>query len=195
MVASAQNDQWVDLWDGVTGQAAGRHRVPDRYGVVDSVRFSGDNTRLVVGTRQGWVYAVDASTLKVVGKPVRVKAGTPMLGLAANGDGARALVWLDRKLQLLDLAGAGCPRPSIPGFDAHSLGLDARREGRRRGRQQPLPGRPRHGRFPGSRDLSTRDRFPGPAFAGGSGIQFSPDGERFATSGPDRVGLWDVRTA
>ena len=61
MFASAQNDQWVDLWDGATGQAAGQHRVPDRYGVVDSVKFSGDGTRLVVGTHRGWVYSVDAS--------------------------------------------------------------------------------------------------------------------------------------
>ena len=88
IVASAQNDQWVDLWDGATGQAAGRHRVPDRYGVVETVRFSGDSTRLVVGTHQGWVYAVDASTLEVLGKPVQVKAGVPMRGLAANGDGS-----------------------------------------------------------------------------------------------------------
>ena len=75
MVASAHNDQWVDLWDGGTGQPVGQHRVPDRYGVVNVARFSGDSTRLVVGTLQGWVYAVDASTYEVVGTPVQVKPG------------------------------------------------------------------------------------------------------------------------
>ena len=194
-VASAQNDQWVDLWDGVTGQAAGRHRVPDRYGVVESVRFSGDSTRLVVGTHQGWVYAVDASTLEVLGKPVQVKADVPMRGVAANGDGARALVWIDRKLQLLDLEAGRVLESVDPGFVAASrawapdgnavvvVGKDPSRDG--------------HGTIAllDPQTLTTRSRVTGPEVAVGGGIQFSPDGERFTTSGDsDRVGLWDART-
>ena len=120
VLASAWNDQWVDLWDGLTGKDAGRHRVPDRYGVVDSVRFSGDGTRLVVGTHLGWVYAVDASTLQVLGKPVQVKAGLPTYGLAANGDGAQALVRIDGTLRLLDLMQGRVIRTADPGFFAES---------------------------------------------------------------------------
>ena len=194
-VASAQNDQWVDLWDGVTGQPARRHPVPDRYGIVDSVRFSGDSTRLVVGTHQGWVYAVDASTLEVLGKPVQVKAGVPIYGLAANSDGARALVWIDRELQLLDLMQGRVLTTADPGLDAESwawtpdgkavvvLGNNSSQDG--------------HGTVaflePG--DLSTKSKTSGPHIPGGSWIQFSPDGGRFATFGSDRVGLWDVMTA
>ena len=45
-------------------------------------------------------------------------------------------------------------------------------------------------------DLSTKYRVAGPDTSlVASGIQFSPDGERFATSGSDRVGLWDVDTS
>jgi DNA-binding SARP family transcriptional activator/WD40 repeat protein len=195
VVASAQNDQWVDLWDGVTGESAGRHRVPDRFGVVDSVRFSGDSTRLVVGTHQGWVYAVDAATLEVVGTPVRVKARVPTYGLATNGDGARALVWIDRRLHLLDLSAGRVLSSVDPGFDVDSwawlpdgtalvvVGSDPLQDG--------------HGTiaYLDPQTLATRSRVSGPEVAGG-GIQFSPDGKRFVTSEDSgRLGVWDARTA
>ena len=194
MFASVQNDQWVDLWDAATGQAAGQHRVPDRYGIVETVKFSGDGTRLVVGTHQGWVYSVDASTLEILGKPVQVKAGVPMRGLAANGDGTRALVWIDRKLRLLDLVQGLVLETADPGLDVEGwawmpdgktvvvVGSDPSQDG--------------HGTvaFLDPNTLSTRSRTSGPHIAGGFMIQFSPDGERFATSGSGRVGLWDART-
>ena len=194
MFASVQNDQWVDLWDPATGQAAGQHRVPDRYGVAESVKFSGDGTRLVVGTQQGWVYTVDATTLEILGKPVRVKAGVPMRGLAANGDGARALVWIDRKLRLLDLKQGQVLQTADPGLDVEGwawepddktvvlVGSDPSKDG--------------HGTvaFLDPNTLTTRSNPSGPHIAGGYMIQFSPDGQRFTTSGSGRVGLWDART-
>jgi WD40 repeat protein len=194
MVASAHNDQWVDLWDGVTGKAVGQHRVPHRYGVVDSAAFSGDGSRLVVGTHLGWVYAVDASTLEVIGKPVQVKAGVPTYGLAVNGDGSRALVWIDRRLQLLDLSAGRVVDTTDPRFDVASwawlpdgkavvvVGSDPTQDG--------------HGTvaFLDPQTLATRSRLSGPQVAGGWWIQFSSDGTRFTTSGSDRVGLWDART-
>ena len=191
VVAHAQNDQWVDLWDGVTGHTAGRHRVPDRYGVVESVRFSGDNARLVVGTHQGWVYAVDGSTLKVVGKPVPVKVGVPVRGLAANSDGARALVWTDRKLQLLDLMQGRVLKTVDPGFYAESWAWTP--DGKAVVVVGSIPSQDGYGTvaFLDPGDLSTKSREAGPHIAWGS-IQFSPDGERFTTSGSDRVGLWQV---
>jgi DNA-binding SARP family transcriptional activator/WD40 repeat protein len=192
--ASVQNDQWVDLWDAVTGRAAGQHRVPDRYGVVESVKFSGDGARLVVGTHQGWVYTVDASTLKILGKPVEVKASVPVRGLAANHDGARALVWIDRTLRLLDLMQGRVLKTADPGLDVEGwawmpdgktvvvVGSDPSQEG--------------HGTvaFLDPTSLSTRSTTSGPHIAGGYAIQFSPDGGQFTTSGAGRVGLWDVRT-
>ena len=192
VVASTQNDQWVDLWDGVTGQAAGRHRVPDRYGVAETVRFSGDNARLVVGTHQGWVYAVDATTLKVVGKPVQVKAGVPMRFLAANGDGARALVWIDRKLQLLDLMHGRVLKTADPGFYAESWAWTPDGKAIVVVGSMPNPGRLRHGRNPGSgRPVDEVQADPGHTFPGDRSSS-PPMAQRFATSGDDRVGLWDV---
>ncbi|WP_345201531.1 BTAD domain-containing putative transcriptional regulator [Fodinibacter luteus] len=193
VVASAQNDHWVDLWDGVTGKAAGRHRVPDRFGVVDSVKFSGDSTRLVVGTHLGWVYSVDASTLGVVGTPVQVKARVPTYGLAANADGSRAIVWIDRRLQLLDLSSGRVLVRADPGFDVTDwawsadgtavvvLGRDPSQDGQ--GTIAQLD----------PESLTTRSGWSGPQVVAGS-IQFSPDGQRFTTSGSERVGLWDTRT-
>jgi WD40 repeat protein/DNA-binding SARP family transcriptional activator len=192
MVASAQDDQWVDLWDGATGQRAGRHRVPDRYGVVNSVAFSGDSTRLVVHTRSSWVYAVDVSTLQVVGEPVEGKAGTPAYGVAANGDGTRAMVRVDRRLQLLDLEAGRVAQSVDPRLDDFSWAWSPD------DKAVVVAGTNRshngHGTvaFLDTDTLATTDRFSGPQVAGGFVIQFSSDGTRFTTSGSDRVGLWNM---
>ena len=193
MFASVQNDQWVDLWDATTGQAAGQHRVPDRYGVVESVRFSGDGTRLVVGTHQGWVYTVEASTLEILGTPVQVKAGVPMRGLAANGDGTRALVWIDSTLRLLDLVQGQVLETADPGLDVEGWAWTP--DGKTVVVVGSDPSQDGHGTvaFLDPNTLSTRSRTSGPHIAGGFMIQFSPDGERFTTSGSGRVGLWDAR--
>ncbi len=194
MVASAQNDQWVDLWDGASGQAADRHRVPDHNGAVHSVVFSGDSTRLAVGTHRGRVYAVDVRTLKVVGKPVQVPEGVPVQGLATNRDGTRALIWIDRRLQLLDLEVGRVARFVEPGFEVTAWAWSPD------GKAVVVVGSDRsqngHGTvaFLDPDTLATRDLFAGPNIAGGWDIQFSPDGGRFATSGSDRVGLWDIHT-
>jgi WD40 repeat protein len=193
VVASAQNDQWVDLWDGATGQAAGQHRVPDRFGVVESVTFSGDSARLVVGTHQGWVYSVDASSLELLGMPVRVKADVPMRGIATNGDGARALVWIDRKLQLLDLEAGRVLERVDPGFAVASWAWSP--DGKTVVVVGSDPAQDGHAMVAllDPQTLATRSRFTGPEVVVGA-IQFSSDGQWFTTSGPDRVGLWDSPT-
>ena len=198
MVASAQNDQWVDLWDGTTGKVAGQHRVPQRYGVVDSVDFSGDSRRLVVGTHNGWVYAVDLASMNVVGVPVQVHAGVPIYGgVAANRDGTRALVWIDRKLQLLDLTRGRVITTREPGFQVDSYAwMPDNKTIVARGPSTTSDGDGSIALLePG--DLSTRSTDSGPHVpTGGWFIQFSPDGTQFATSGgSDRVSLWDGRTA
>jgi WD40 repeat protein len=150
----------------------------------------------VVGTHQSSVHAVDAFTLDVVGTPVQVRAGVPTYGLAANGDGARALVWVDRKLQLLDLSAGRVVGSADPGFNLASwawapdgkavvvVGSDPSRDGY--GTVALLD----------PQTLAKRSGVSGPEVAVGWWIQFSPDGERFTTSGgPDRVGPWDTRTA
>jgi WD40 repeat protein len=192
-MASAHEDQWVDLWDGATGRAVGRHRVPDRYGVADSVRFSGDSTRLVVGTMKGWVYAVDSSSLQIVSRAVQVKADVPTHGVAANSNGTRALVWIDHRLHLLALDSGRVIHSVDPRLDVNGwtwlpdgkavvvVGTDPSQDG--------------HAAvaFLDPEALSTRSEVSGPQVAGGGWIQFSSDGTRFTTSGGDRVGLWDVR--
>ena len=149
--------------------------MPERYGVVESVKFSGDGTRLVVGTHRGWVYSVDASTLEILGTPLPVKVDVPMRGLAANGDGARALVWIDRKLRLLDLMRGLVLETADPGLDVEGwawipdekavvvVGGDPSQDG--------------HGTvaFLDPNTLSTRSRTSGPHIAGGSIVL--PDGE------------------
>ncbi len=194
MVASVQDDQWVDLWDGATGQRAGQHRVPDGYGVVNSVAFSGDSTRLLVHTRPGWVYAVDASTLQVVGEPVRAEVGTPTYGLAANGDGTRGMLGLDRRLQLLDLQAGRVTRTVGTGLDDFSWAWSPDEKavivaGTNRSHNGS------HGTvaFLDPDTLAMTDRFSGPQVAAASVIQFSSDGTRFTISGSDRVGLWDAQ--
>ncbi|MFW5471631.1 BTAD domain-containing putative transcriptional regulator [Knoellia sp. CPCC 206435] len=193
-VASAHNDQWVDLWDGATGRSLGQHRVPDRYGIVYSVAFSGDSRRLLVGTHQGWVYAVDASTLEIVGEPVQVKAGVPALAVASNAEGSRALVSFDHNLQLLDLDRGRVLKTTDPPFDVEGwawlpdgsaivvTGTDRSRDG--------------HGTIAllDPQALSVRETRSGPRVAGGEWIRFSRDGERFVISGFEQVGLWAVDT-
>lgn len=192
-VATAWNDQWVDLWDAVTGKPTGRHRVPDRYGVADSVKFSSDGARLVVGTHQGWVYAVDASTLQILGKPVQVKAGLPTYGLAANGDGRQALVRVDSEIRLLDLQQGRVAKTVELGFfpeswawtpDQTDIVVVGTVESQDSGAIAIL----------GPSDLSVRVTKSGPNLLYG-GIQFSPDGDQFMTTGAGRAGLWDVATA
>jgi DNA-binding beta-propeller fold protein YncE len=157
---------------------------------VNSVAFSGDNTRLVVHTRPGWVYAVDVSTLQVVGEPVRAEAGTPTHGLAANGDGTRAIVRLDRRLRLLDLQAGRVTRTVGTGLDDFSWAWSPDEKA------VVVAGtnRSHNGRgtvaFLDPDTLATTDRFSGPQVAGGLVIQFSSDGTRFTISGSDRVGLW-----
>jgi WD40 repeat protein len=123
-----------------------------------------------------------------------VKAHAPTYGLAANGDGTRALVWIDRKIQLLDLNVGRVVQTADPGLNVDSfswlpdgkavvvVGSDPSQDG--------------HGTvaFLDPNTLSTRVRTSGPHIAGGWSIQFSPDGEQFTTSGSGRVGLWDART-
>jgi WD40 repeat protein len=115
-------------------------------------------------------------------------------GLATNSDGSRALVWFGRKLLLLNLEAGRVERVTELGFDVTAwtwspdgkavvvVGSDRSRNG--------------HGTvaFLDPETLAIRDMFAGPNVAGGWYIQFSPDGRRFATSGSERVGLWDIHT-
>ena len=148
----------------------------------------------MVGTQKGWVYAVDASTLTVLGTPVQVKADVPMRYLAANGDGARALVRIDRKLQLLDLMQGRVLNTVDPGFYAESWAWTP--DGKAIVVVGSTPSQDGYGTvaFLDPGDLSTKSTEAGPHIPWSrEAIRFSPDGERFAISGHDRVGLWNVK--
>ena len=123
-----------------------------------------------------------------------MKADVPIRSLAASGDGERALVWIDSKLQLLDLAQGRVLKTADPGLGAEGLawtpdgktvvlvGADPSQDG-----QGTVA-------FLDPSTLTTVSRSAGPHIAGGYMIQFAPDGRQFATSGSQRVGLWDART-
>jgi WD40 repeat protein len=193
MAASVQGGQWVDLWDRDTGRLAAQHAVPERYGALDSVAFSGDGARVVVGTHKGWVHSIDLASMKPVGKPVLVKAQVPVAYSAANRDGSRALAWVGDRVHLLDLVVGSVLRSVDVGFDVEALGWSPD------GQSVIVSGSDVTGdgattvAFLDPETLATLERSSGAHTAGGGYIQFSLDGARFVTAGSGRVALWDAR--
>jgi len=193
MVASVQSDQWVDLWDRESGRLAGRHRVPERYGVLDSVGFSHDSSRLVVGTHLGWVHTVNLASMELAGEPILVKARIPVMLSAANRNGSRALVWVGGRVHLLDVSAGSVLRTVDVGFNVASMAWSPD------GRTVVVAGNDLTGDGSATvalldpATLTTRFRSTGSHTAGVGLIQFSLDGGRFVTAGEGRVGLWETR--
>jgi WD40 repeat protein len=191
-VASVQDDQWVDVWDRDTGRLHARHRLPDRYGVLDSVAFSGDSTRLVVGTHRGWVHTVDLASSRPVAEPVLVRPDLPVIFTAANRDGSRAITWVGGKVNLVDTSSGSVRRAVDVGFTLSSVAWSPD------GRTVVVGGRdvPDDNRAVVSvldpDSLATTTTFSGEQTSVGEVIQFSPDGEQFVTAGSGGVSLWQA---
>ncbi|HET7276674.1 MAG TPA: BTAD domain-containing putative transcriptional regulator [Dermatophilaceae bacterium] len=195
VAASVQGDQWVDFWDRTTAQRLSRYQAPASQGVLHKVTFSGDGSRVVLGTDSGWVHTIDTSSLRPAGPPIRVKPGSPVDGAAVNRDGSRAVVNAGGTIQLLDLRAGRVLRTVDPGFVVSALewspdgtfvvvvGADYTRD------------EPATVAVVDPATLATRMRASG-AHTGGNGylIQFSPGGDRFLTAGGGQVGLWDSST-
>ena len=194
MVASVQFDQWVDLWDPDTGRLQARYRVPDRYGVLDSVGWSGDSTRLVVGTHLGWVHTVELATMQPASQPVLVKAKVPVAYSAANQDGTRAIAWVKGLVNLVDVARGSVLRSVDVGFSLGSMGWSPD------GRTVVVAGQDLVGdgtvkvAVLDPQTLATTSTFSGPQTSAYDVISFSADGAHFVTVGGGGVTLWAARS-
>ena len=194
MVASVQADGWVDLWDRDTGKLQARHRVPDQYGVLDSVTFSGDSARVVVGTHLGWVYTVDLASMKPAADPVLVASGVPVIFTAANRAGTRVIASVSGKVNLVDTSAGSVRRAVDVGFTIHSLAWSPD------DRTVVVAGHDVAGDGHAAvsvldqESLAAISQFTGTQTSAGEVIQFSHDGEQFLTAGSGGVSLWQART-
>ena len=92
MIAVVHGDQSARLWDRRTGRLLAEPKVPKVHGVTNGVAFSGDGSRVVVGTDKGWVHSFNTSSGSSVGTPLRVMADLPAPASASTATGAgRAL--------------------------------------------------------------------------------------------------------
>ncbi|WP_161988528.1 BTAD domain-containing putative transcriptional regulator [Pedococcus bigeumensis] len=193
MVASVQSDQWVDLWDRDTGRLHARYRVPDRYGVLDRVGFSGDSTRLVLGTHLGWVHTVELASMELAAAPVLVKAKVPVAFTTVNRDGNRAIVWVGGLVNLVDIPGGSVQRSVHVGFSLGSMAWSPD------GKTVVVAGQDLAGdgilrvSVLDPHTLATTRTFSGSQASGYDLIAFSVDGERFVTVGGGGVSLWQAR--
>ncbi|MEO7422846.1 MAG: BTAD domain-containing putative transcriptional regulator [Ornithinibacter sp.] len=195
IVATVHGDQSARLWDRRSGRLVAEVRVPTEHGVPDGVAFSGDGSRVVVGTDKGWVHTFSTSSGKTVGTPLTVIPGVPAPSFGVNRDGSRTLSSAGGKVQLLDLAAGRTLRSADVGFQINSFawspdetavavsGNDNKVDlSRRVGLLDP-------------KTLRVRSVTSGEQSAGGWGISYSPDGSQFVTATEGLVSLWDARTA
>ncbi len=193
--AVAQPDYTVRRFDRSTGKLTAEQRVPTVHGVLNGVGFSGDGSRLLVGTAGGWVDTFDTVSGRPVGKPILVMAKVPVPAIGVNRDGSRALTSVGGRVQLLDLSAGTVLRTKDIGFQAGSFawsrdmktvavsGIYSTTDGS--GRVALL----------NPATLETRSLSSGPQTAGGSFVAYSNDGERFVTASAGRVSLWEADTA
>ena len=194
-VAVAQGDRTVRRFDRRTGAVTAEHDLPEVQGVAHSVGYSGDGSRLLVGTDAGWVHALDTESGRPAGRPILVKDRVPIWGIGVDRDGSRALTSVGGKVQLLDLSRGTVLRTQDIGFQAGSFtwsgdsrtvvvgGNDNATDGS--GRVALLD----------PQTLETRALSAGPEAGGGGLALYSRDGNRFVIAGAGRVSLWEATTA
>jgi len=194
-VALVQGDHTVRRFDRSTGKLSAQHDVPAEQGVLHGVGFSGDGSRLLVGTDAGWVHTIDTVSGRSVGKPILVMDKVPVPSIGVNRDGSRALTSVGGKVQLLDVSAGTVLRTADIGFQASSFawspdmatvavsGTDSLTDGS--GRVALLD----------PATLTIRSLSAGPQTAGGWLVAYSHDGHRFVTASEGRVSLWDAATA
>ena len=70
--ATAWGGQSVRVWDPRTARLVAEYRVPEDHGVTTTTGFSGDGSRIVVGTDEGWLHTFSTSSGRSEGRPVHV---------------------------------------------------------------------------------------------------------------------------
>jgi len=107
--ATAWGGQSVRVWDPRTARLVAEYRVPEDHGVTTTTGFSGDGSRIVVGTDEGWLHTFSTSSGRSEGRPVHVgpemleHQGFPVLNMDVDTDGARVLASVGGALHLVDL--------------------------------------------------------------------------------------------
>ncbi len=194
MVAVVHGDQSARLWDR-TGRLLAEPRVFKDHGVTIGVAFSGDGSRVVVGTDKGWVHTFSTSSGNSVGRPLQVMAGVPAPFFGVNRDGSRALSSAGGKVQLLDLDAGAVLRSADVGFqvEAFAWSPDATTVAVS-GQANIDDGSGRVGLLD-PQTLRVRSVSNGEQTAGGWFVAYSPDAARFVTAFEGRVSLWDAKTA
>jgi len=197
-LAVVQGDYTVRRFDRSTGGPTAEPAepaVPAEHGVLCAVGFSGDGSRLLVGTDDGWVHTINTVSGRPAGRPILVMATFPVLTIGVNHDGSRALTSAGGKVQLLDVSAGTVLRTADIGFQAQAFawsrdmatvavsGIDSSTDGS--GRVALLD----------PATLKTRSPSAGPQTAGGWFVAYSRDGGRFVTASAGRVSLWESATA
>ncbi len=194
-VAVVQGDYTVRRFDAGTATLIAEHTVPQARGVLDAVGYSGDGSRLLMGTHGGWVHTLITVSGRPVGEPILVVAGVPVLALGVNRDGSRALTSVGGNVQLLDLSTGTVLRRQDIGFQAASFAWS------RDMRTVAVSGNDNTTDTSGRvalldpQTLTPRSQSAGPQTAGGWFVAYSPNGDRFVTASAGRVSLWEATTA
>ncbi len=190
-VATVLGTERLHVWDRVTGKQIEEHRAPGER--LTTVAFSGDGSRLLVGTRDGWVKPI-AGTSPRAGAPVKVSDSSPVTTLAVDGPGGRAVATTDDGVRVLDLDAGTVTRTLAVDYTTSAAawildgsavvisGLDYSQGGA--GVVSVYD----------ATTWSRRSSATGRAVAGGNLLQLDAKGQRFLTAFADRVALWDAQS-
>jgi len=190
-VAAMLGTEQVRVCDRRTGQLLEQHReAGDR---ITTAAFSQDGSRLVIGTKSGWVRSV-AGDGRRTGPPVRASSTLPVTAVAVDDHGARAVATVGEEAQVIDLAAGTVSRRAALGYTLSAAGWT------HDGTAVALSGqdfRLGGAGVVGLYDAATLARLGGStgrATAGGGQLQLEPGGRRWLTTFADRVALWDSGT-
>ncbi|KRF23909.1 BTAD domain-containing putative transcriptional regulator [Phycicoccus sp. Soil803] len=190
-VATMLGTEWLRIWDPATGAVLEAHReAGDR---ITSGEFSHDGSRLVIGTRNGWIKAV-AGAGRRNGPSVQVSTSGPVTTAAVDPRGDRAIASTGDGISVLDLRAGTVSRRATLGYTANAAAwtLD--------GATIALSGADFRQGGVGvvttvdAATLALRTTTAGRNAAGGGELRLEPDGEHFLTASGDRVALWDATT-
>ncbi len=186
LLASANGDTTIGLWNPVTGQASGG------FSGRKAVAFSPDGTLLATADTDGIVRLWDLATRQAASAPLPADPGGSVLGVAFSPDGTLlATADTDGRVRLWDLAtrrAAGAPLPADPGGSVLAVAFspDGRLLASADGDGTVRLWNPGNGQPVGA---------PLPAVTSGgvNGVAFSPDGKLLAAAYSDgNARLWNL---
>ena len=192
LFATAWGDQSVRLWNSATGRLDTEHRLPEDHGGATAVAFSGDGSRVVVGTNEGWVHIFGTSSGRPEGRPFQVRPDTPAYSIGVDRKGLHALVSVGGRLHRTDLMTGAVLGTTDLGFQVDSFAWSPVAD------TVTVSGRLLTSDGAGQvavLDPVTLQVVSGPSAAAPlNNLVHSADGRRFLTSDEGAVGLWDART-